>query len=119
MEPGVYPDAEAVNVAFTEVLPAAALNVTFTPCQLVLLSVTELDALVIAVLPAVRAMFTVTEPLGAALSRSEDVPLAPPLIERVAGTKLMTGVLPEIENITVATELSTGDPASYAVAVAV
>src|SRR5688572_10318470 len=95
MVPGLYPEAVAVNVAFTDVVPVAALNVMFTPCQLLLLNVTEVGVCVIAVLPAVRVMVTgtVVAPLGAALKRSDELPLPPLFTDRVFGTKLMVGVL--------------------------
>ncbi|MES1263381.1 MAG: hypothetical protein ABUL69_03420, partial [Peristeroidobacter soli] len=85
------------------VVPVAAVKVTFTPCQLALVKVTDDEPLVRAVLPELRAMATVTELLGAALRRSDEVPLAPPFNDSVAGEKLMTGVDVAIENATVAT----------------
>jgi hypothetical protein len=107
-----------VNVELAAVVPAAAVNVMFTPCQFELVKVTEVGACVIAVLP-VRVMGTLTELLGAALRRSDAVPVPPLFTDNVLGTKLITGVDVPMENATVATVLNTGEPASNAVAVAV
>ena len=81
-----------MNVEVAVVVPAAAVNVTLTPVfQFEVVSCTLVGACVITVLP-VRAIATVTVPAGAALSRTDDVPLSPPAIDSVLGVKLIVGV---------------------------
>ena len=62
-----------MNVAVASVVPAAAVNVTGTPVfQFALVNAIVAGALVMAVLPAVRAIATLTVPVGAADSRIVD-----------------------------------------------
>ena len=67
-----------MNVEVAAAVPLAALNATVTPvCQLLLVNVIVVGLAVMAVLPE-RVRETVTLLVGAALSRSVAVPLAPP-----------------------------------------
>jgi len=82
-----------VNVDVAVVVPAAAANVTFAPvCQLLLFNVTDVGVAVMTVLPE-RVIDTVTALEGAALNRIDDVPLAPPANDNVAGVAVIVGVV--------------------------
>ena len=110
-----------MNVEVAEAVPLAALNVTVTPvCQLLLVNVIDVGLAVIAVLPE-RVRETVTLLVGAALSRSVAVPLAPPATVSDVGLAEIVGwTVPWIVNDTAAVAvLSAGEPLSNAVACAV
>jgi hypothetical protein len=118
----VMPDAAAANVDVAAVVPAAAVNVTFTPVdQLPVVRVTVPGLEVITVLP-LRVSVTTTLPLGADESRTFDVPVAPPAIFSVAGftTMELPVVAPSTVNGINAVDVDNGGVAlSNAVACAV
>jgi hypothetical protein len=107
-----------VNVEVATLVPAAAANVTFTPlCQLLLLSVTDVGVAVIAVLP-VRVSATVTGLEGAAFKRMVEVPLAPPITDKLLGVAVIVGVTVPcmVKGTLVLAVLNAGEPLSKAVA---
>jgi hypothetical protein len=76
----VRPVAAAVNVEVAAAVPAAAVNVTFTPVwKLFAFSETDVGVNEIAVLPArVSVTVTVCPAAGAVFRRMLDTPLWPP-----------------------------------------
>ena len=110
-----------MNVEVAAVVPAAAVNVTFTPVwKLPLFNVTDAGVNEIAVLPA-RVRVTVTLPVGAALKRMLDVPVAPlASVSDVGFTTIDGVVVPVIVKGTAGdAALNAGLPLSNAVACAV
>ena len=104
------------------VVPAAAVNVTFTPVdQLPVVSVTVPGFEVIAVLP-LRVSVTTTLPAGAVESRTFEVPVAPLARLSVAGFTTMEepmGAASTVNGISAVAVDSGGVALSNAVACAV